>query len=88
MYSDGKVYATFNNVTIGIDAVIFVEIYETALADASPNLVYKGNSSVFTVQKGENTVGVDLKKVQNQEVTQKFTVTFDAYGGSFESGIS
>ena len=86
MYSDGKVYATFNNVTIGIDAVIFVEIYETALAEASPNLVYKGNSSVFTVQKGENTVGVDLKKVQNQEVTQKFTVTFDANGGSFESG--
>ena len=86
MYSDGKVYATFNNVTIGIDAVIFVEIYETALADASTNLVYKGNSSVFTVQKGENTVGVDLKKVQNQEVTQKFTVTFDANGGSFESG--
>ena len=86
MYSDGKVYATFNNVTIGIDAVIFVEIYETAPVDASPNLVYKGNSSVFTVQKGENTVGVDLKKVQNQEVTQKFTVTFDANGGSFESG--
>lgn len=86
VYSDGKVYATFNNVTIGIDAVIFVEIYETAPADASPNLVYKGNSSVFTVQKGENTVGVDLKKVQNQEVTQKFTVTFDANGGSFESG--
>lgn len=86
VYSDGKVYATFNNVTIGIDAVIFVEIYETAPVDASPNLVYKGNSSVFTVQKGENTVGVDLKKVQNQEVTQKFTVTFDANGGSFESG--
>lgn len=63
MYSDGKVYATFNNVTIGIDSVIFVEIYETAPADASPNLVYKGNSSVFTVQKGENTVGVDLINV-------------------------
>lgn len=31
-------------------------------------------------------MGVDLKKVQNQEVTQKFTVTFDAKGGSFESG--
>ena len=84
--SDGKVHATFNEVTVGITAVIFVEIYETDPASASQNLAYKGNSSVFTVQKGENTVGVDLKKVQNQEVTQKFTVTFDANGGSFESG--
>ena len=61
--SDGKVNATFNEVTVGITAVIFVEIYETDPASASQNLAYKGNSSVFTVQEGENTVEIELKKI-------------------------
>lgn len=83
---DGKVLATFNEVTVGIDAVIFVEIYKTDPTNASQNLAYKGNSSVFTVQEGENNVKFDLEKVQNQEVKQEFTVTFDANGGSFADG--
>ena len=60
---DGKVLATFNEVTVGITAVIFVEIYEADPADASQNLAYKGNSSVFTVQEGENNVEIELKKI-------------------------
>ena len=60
---DGKVIATFNEVTVGISAVIFVEIYETDPADASQNLAYKGNSSAFTVQEGENNVEIELKKI-------------------------
>ena len=87
MYSDGKVYATFNNVTIGIDAIIFVEIHE--LTDANEKiLAYKGNSPVFTVHEGENNEEIELKKVdgQNQEQKQEFTVTFDAAGGAFDDG--
>ena len=87
VYSDGKVYATFNNVTIGIDAVIFVEIHE--LTDANEKiLAYKGNSPVFTVHEGENNEEIELKKVdgQNQEQKQEFTVTFDAAGGAFDDG--
>ena len=61
--SDGKVHATFNEVTVGISAAIFVEIYETDPADASQNLAYKGKSSVFTVQEGENTVEIQLQKI-------------------------
>lgn len=74
--SDGKVHATFNEVTVGITAVIFVEIYETDPADASQNLAYKGNSSVFTVQEGENTVRVDLEEVAapNQVTSVKFNL--------------
>lgn len=82
---DGKVLATFNEVTVGIDAVIFVEIYE--LTDANEKiLAYKGNSPVFPVREGENNVKVDLEKVQNQEVKQEFTVTFDTNGGNFADG--
>ncbi len=84
---DGKVLATFNEVTVGIDAVIFVEIYE--LTDANEKiLAYKGNSPIFTVHEGENNEEIELKKVdgQNQEVKQEFTVTFDANGGSFADG--
>lgn len=87
VYSGDKVYATFNNVTIGIDAVIFVEIYE--LTDANEKiLAYKGNSPVFTVHEGENNEEIELKKVdgQNQEQKQEFTVTFDAAGGAFADG--
>ena len=84
---DGKVLATFNEVTVGIDAIIFVEIYE--LTDANEKiLAYKGNSPVFTVHEGENNEEIELKKVdgQNQEQKQEFTVTFDANGGSFADG--
>lgn len=84
---DGKVLATFNEVTVGIDAVIFVEIYE--LTDANEKiLAYKGNSPVFTVHEGENNEEIELKKVdgQNQEQKQEFTVTFDAAGGAFADG--
>lgn len=88
MYSGDKVYATFNNVTIDIDAVIFVEIYENAPTDTSQNLVYKGNSKIFTVQEGENNVEITLQEVvaPNQGAQQEFTVTFDANGGSFADG--
>lgn len=48
---DGKVLATFNEVTVGITAVIFVEIYETDPADTSQNLAYKGNSKIFLPYK-------------------------------------
>lgn len=79
---DGKVLATFNEVTVGITAVIFVEIYETAPADASQNLAYKGNSKIFTVQEGENNVEIELTYSLNQ-----YTVQFVLNGGSFtESG--
>lgn len=84
---DGKVLATFNEVTVGIDAVIFVEIYE--LTDANEKiLAYKGNSPVFTVHEGENNEEIELKKVdgQNQEQKQEFPVTFDAAGGAFADG--
>lgn len=57
---DGKVLATFNEVTVGITAVIFVEIYETDPADTPQNLAYKGNSKIFTVQEGENNVEIEL----------------------------
>lgn len=57
---DGKIFATFNEVMVGIDAVIFVEIYENAPTDTSQNLVYKGNSKIFTVQEGENSVEIEL----------------------------
>ena len=75
--SDGKVHATFNEVTVGITAVIFVEIYETDPADASQNLAYKGNSSVFTVQEGENTVEIELKKIIStlEKLTNILTTT-------------
>ena len=66
---DGKIFATFNEVSVGIDAVIFVEIYETAPTNASQNLTYKGNSSVFTVREGENNVEIELKKVVNNSIT-------------------
>ncbi|MBO5691808.1 MAG: InlB B-repeat-containing protein, partial [Spirochaetaceae bacterium] len=80
---DGKVLATFNEVTVGIDAIIFVEIYE--LTDANEKiLAYKGNSPVFTVHEGENNEEIELKKVDGQK--QEFTVTFDANGGSFADG--
>ena len=79
---DGKVLATFNEVTVGITAVIFVEIYETDPADASQNLAYKGNSKIFTVQEGENNVEIELTYSLNQ-----YTVQFVLNGGSFtESG--
>ncbi|MDY3755680.1 MAG: InlB B-repeat-containing protein [Treponema sp.] len=79
---DGKVLATFNEVTVGITAVIFVEIYETDPADASQNLAYKGNSKIFTVQEGENNVEIELTYFLNQ-----YTVQFVLNGGSFtESG--
>ncbi len=86
VYSGDKVYATFNNVTIGIDAVIFVEIYENAPTDTSQNLVYKGNSKIFTVESTAKTIAIDLVRIENQETPQKFTVTFDANGGSFADG--
>ena len=86
MYSGDKVYATFNNVTIGIDAVIFVEIYENAPTNTSQNLVYKGNSKIFTVESTAKTIAIDLVRIENQETPQKFTVTFDANGGSFADG--
>lgn len=88
VYSGDKVYATFNNVTIGIDAVIFVEIYENVPTDTSQNLVYKGNSKIFTVQEGENNVEITLQEVvaPNQGAQQEFTVTFDANGGGFADG--
>ena len=75
--SDGKVHATFNEVTVGITAVIFVEIYETDPASASQNLAYKGNSSVFTVQEGENTVEIELKKIIStlEKLTNILTTT-------------
>ncbi|MBR5580839.1 MAG: hypothetical protein IKW26_06050 [Treponema sp.] len=75
--SDGKVHSTFNEVTVGITAVIFVEIYETDPADASQNLAYKGNSSVFTVQEGENTVEIELKKIIStlEKLTNILTTT-------------
>ena len=79
---DGKVLATFNEVTVGITAVIFVEIYETDPADTSQNLAYKGNSKIFTVQEGENNVEIELTYSLNQ-----YTVQFVLNGGSFtESG--
>lgn len=78
---DGKVLATFNEVTVGITAVIFVEIYETAPADASQNLAYKGNSKIFTVQEGENNVEIELTYSLNQ-----YTVQFVLNGGSFTDG--
>lgn len=79
---DGKVLATFNEVTVGITAVIFVEIYETAPVDTSQNLAYKGNSKIFTVQEGENNVEIELTYSLNQ-----YTVQFVLNGGSFtESG--
>lgn len=85
VYSDDKIYATFNNVTIGIDAVIFVEIYE--LTDANEKiLAYKGNSKIFTVESTAKTIAIDLVRIENQETPQKFTVTFDANGGSFADG--
>ncbi len=86
VYSGDKVYATFNNVTIGIDAVIFVEIYENPPTDTSQNLVYKGNSKIFTVESTAKTIAIDLVRIENQETPQKFTVTFDANGGSFADG--
>lgn len=86
VYSGDKVYATFNNVTIGIDAVIFVEIYENAPTNTSQNLVYKGNSKIFTVESTAKTIAIDLVRIENQETPQKFTVTFDANGGSFADG--
>ena len=78
---DGKVLATFNEVTVGITAVIFVEIYETDPADASQNLAYKGNSKIFTVQEGENNVEIELTYSLNQ-----YTVQFVLNGGSFTDG--
>ena len=79
---DGKVLATFNEVTVGITAVIFVEIYETDPVDTSQNLAYKGNSKIFTVQEGENNVEIELTYSLNQ-----YTVQFVLNGGSFtESG--
>lgn len=78
---DGKVLATFNEVTVGITAVIFVEIYETDPADASQNLAYKGNSKIFTVQEGENNVEIELTYSLNQ-----YTVQFVLRGGSFTDG--
>ena len=85
VYSGDKVYATFNNVTIGIDAVIFVEIYE--LTDANEKiLAYKGNSKIFTVESTAKTIAIDLVRIENQETPQKFAVTFDANGGSFADG--
>ena len=78
---DGKVLATFNEVTVGITAVIFVEIYETAPADVSQNLAYKGNSKIFTVQEGENNVEIELTYSLNQ-----YTVQFVLNGGSFTDG--
>lgn len=81
MAPDGKVLATFNEVTVGITAVIFVEIYETAPADASQNLAYKGNSKIFTVQEGENNVEIELTYSLNQ-----YTVQFVLNGGSFTDG--
>lgn len=78
---DGKVLATFNEVTVGITAVIFVEIYETDPADTSQNLAYKGNSKIFTVQEGENNVEIELTYSLNQ-----YTVQFVLNGGSFTDG--
>lgn len=78
---DGKVLATFNEVTVGITAVIFVEIYETDPADTPQNLAYKGNSKIFTVQEGENNVEIELTYSLNQ-----YTVQFVLNGGSFTDG--
>ena len=83
---DGKVIATFNEVTVGISAVIFVEIYETDPADASQNLAYKGNSSAFTVQEGENNVEIELKKVAAPN--QVDSVQFNPPTGPVDTGTT
>lgn len=83
---DGKVLATFNEVTVGITAVIFVEIYETDPTNASQNLAYKGNSSVFTVQEGENNVEIELKKVAAPN--QVDSVQFNPATGPVDTGTT
>ena len=69
--NNGIASIRFDNVTVGMNVVIFADLYELFYSDdeltETLNLIYSGGSSVFTVKQDFNKVNVVLKKVQNDE---------------------
>lgn len=63
---NGKVSVGFNNIRVGIKAAISVELYEISASNGK-NLIYMGESDIFTVKNNKNIVQVKLEKVQSGE---------------------
>lgn len=69
--NDGIAYIRFENVTVGMNVIILVDLYEVSYSDdeltENLDLIYSGSSSVFSVKQDFNKVNIVLKKVQNDE---------------------
>lgn len=63
---DGKVSVGFNNIRVGLKVAISVELYEISASNGK-NLIYMGESDIFTVKNTKNSVQVKLEKVQSDE---------------------
>ena len=66
--NNGTANIKFDNVTIGSNVIIFADLYEISSSDevstGNNNLIYSGDSTVFTVSPYNNKINIVLKKVQ------------------------
>ena len=69
---NGIANVNFENIVIGLDVIILVDLYEYIKTDSDTpenlNLIYAGSSPVFKVKRDNNQVNIVLKKVQIDDI--------------------
>ena len=69
--NNGIANVKFENISIGLNVIIFADLYEVSNSGVELKedlkLIYSGGSSVFTIKQDFNKVNVVLKKVQMED---------------------